>query len=161
MAAVRSRKMPGRNLRAAQMMTPAITAKFKVKLIQYAVGTLTCNVREIQATDGECLNSSISSFSSPAASRLACTSSRPGVTRVSSALVFCGSGGGGASCARDKAIPALLRSSRARTIRNPRFKFDVIRVPLLPVPARGVRSPGRELRLRPAIPVRRLRDRFQ
>src|SRR5271168_1489528 len=67
----------------------------------------------MSCTDADCLNSAVSSFSSPAASRVSCANSCAGPRCFGAASTsgFCGAGG--CCCARNPAVPAKQITSSA------------------------------------------------
>src|SRR5208282_421549 len=76
MEAVRLRKTPGRNLRAAQITTTAMMAKFSESASRCAPWTLKPILRASHCTGAACLRFAFSSWSSPSASRVSWASSR-------------------------------------------------------------------------------------
>src|SRR5580692_855678 len=123
-------------------------------------------------TEADCLNSSISSFSVPAASLLSCTSCWPGPRCLSAELTLGWSEEAGFSCARSGATLALTISSASTAARRIFFadaKHAVVEVgviadiiaPLPPAAERGARFPAPTLSRRLANPSLPRRDRFR
>src|SRR3954470_3016680 len=119
-----------------------MTAKFSTTLSQYDCCRLSPVRREMSRTEAECLNSSISSFSSAAASRLSCANCCPGVAGVGDSSLVCFSAASEACWPRPSTNPPQPKTSSSTSSTRETVLLEVISAPLPPAAKPGAQFPG-------------------